>query len=133
LTANNTLLAFLSLFILGLGLERPTLQRPAKIIGSNIATIIQRTQLEQQDSIELIAVFKKTVEPEKARELLDKAGVVYREGMDSSRGKIYFYSTGPKFIITFQTEEEKERFMSQNARRREFHEIYAPNWDARKD
>lgn len=89
--------------------------------------------MEQQDSIELIAVFKKTVEPEQARELLDKAGVVYREGMDSSRGKIYFYSTGPKFILTFQTEKEKGEFISQNARRGEFHEIYTPNWQAQKD
>ena len=89
--------------------------------------------MERQDSIELIAVFKKNVEPEQAREILDKAGVVYREGMDSSRGKIYFYSTGPKFILTFETEEEKEGFISQHARKREFHEIYAPNWDVRKD
>ena len=133
MTANNTLLAFLSLFILGVGLERSTLQTPAKIIESNIATIIQRTQLEQQDSIELIAVFKKNVEPEQARELLDKAGVVYRKGMDSSRGKIYFYSTGPKFILTFQSEEARERFISQHARRSEFHELYVPDWKVQKD
>lgn len=59
------------------------------------------------NKIELIAVFKKEIDLPAAQTILQKTGTTYRKGMDSSRGKLYFYSTGPKFILTFSTEEEK--------------------------
>ena len=89
--------------------------------------------MEQQDTIELIVVFKKTVEPEQANEILDKTGVVYREGMDSSRGKVYFYSTGPKYILTFKTDEDKQAFIKKHKGKRVVHEMYTPDWTKAKD
>jgi hypothetical protein len=81
----------------------------------------------------LIVVFKKDIELEAAQPILDKACVKYREGMDGSRGKLYFYSTGPKFILTFQTELEKERINSEFEKMKEMHEVYTPDWDKCKD
>ncbi|HSY60711.1 MAG TPA: hypothetical protein VK796_02495, partial [Cytophaga sp.] len=66
----------------------------------------------KQDKIELIVVFKEGVGLRSAQAILDRSGVKYREGMDSSRGKLYFYSTGPKFILTFETEQEKESIIA---------------------
>ncbi|MCK7556811.1 hypothetical protein MKQ70_18015 [Chitinophaga sedimenti] len=62
-----------------------------------------------KDKLALIAVFKKEVEAASAEAMLSGLQVKYRKGMDSSRGKLYFYSTGPKFILTFETEADKER------------------------
>lgn len=53
--------------------------------------------------------------------------------MDSSTGKIYFYNTGPKFILTFETDEEKNKFESKYQDLKEVHEIYTPDWNIRKD
>ena len=87
----------------------------------------------KRDNIELIMVFKKEISLRKSKIILNKIGVKYREGMDSSRGKIYFYSTGPKFILTFETEEEKDKFENKYQELNEVHEIYTPDWDKRKD
>ena len=89
---------------------------------------------QENEKNELIVVFKKDVTPDDAESMLKTAGIPkYREGMDSSRGKIYFYSTGPKFILTFDSPEEKEKFMSANKGRDKIHEIYTPDWTKRKD
>ncbi len=85
------------------------------------------------DKIELILVFKKEIGLRKAKMILNKTGVPYREGMDSGRGKIYFYNTGPKFILTFETDEEKNKFESKYQDLKEVHEIYTPDWNIRKD
>lgn len=89
--------------------------------------------LMKEDKIELIAVFKKDIKLETAQSILDNAHVKYREGMDSSRGKLYFYSTGPKFILTFETEQEKEHINSTFNKMKEIHEVYTPDWDKCKD
>jgi len=87
----------------------------------------------KDDKIEFILVFTKNTGLRKAKTILDKIGVTYREGMDSSRGKIYFYNTGPKFILTFETEEEKSEFESKYQDVKEIHEIYTPDWTIQKD
>ena len=89
--------------------------------------------MKRQEKIELVAVFKKDIQPQQAQELLDKIGVKYRKGMDSSRGKLYFYSTGPKFILTFERQSDKETFIAQHAKMEAFHEIYTPDWTKHKD
>lgn len=87
----------------------------------------------EQDKIELILVFKKDIRLQNAQMILDKAGVKYREGMDSGKGKIYFYKTGPKFILTFESEEEKNKFEIEYQILEEIYEIYTPDWEIQKD
>lgn len=92
------------------------------------------TERGENEKIELIVVFKKDVTPDEAESILKTTGVPnYREGMDSSRGKIYFYSTGPKFILTFDMIEEREKFLSANEKDDRIHEMYIPNWKMQKD
>ena len=64
----------------------------------------------KQDEIELILVFKKEISLQKAQIILDKMEVKYIEGIDSSKGMIYVFNTGPKFILTFETKFEKRKF-----------------------
>jgi hypothetical protein len=89
--------------------------------------------MNQHEKIELVAVFKKAIQLKQAQELLEETGVRYRKGMDSSRGKLYFYSTGPKFILTFESQPDKETFIAQYAQMEAFHEIYTPDWTKHKD
>jgi len=86
-----------------------------------------------QDKIELIVVFKKEIGLESAQAILGNAGVNYRKGMDSSRGKLYFYKTGPKFILTFETEQQKETIATGFEKLNEVYEVYTPDWDKCKD
>jgi hypothetical protein len=88
---------------------------------------------KHSDKIELIVVFKKDIELEKAEDILNNAGANHRQGMDSSRGKLYFYSTGPKFILTFEAEQHREKFASDYENLPEIHEIYTPDWTKCKD
>ncbi|MBS1486738.1 MAG: hypothetical protein JST43_04050 [Bacteroidetes bacterium] len=83
--------------------------------------------------IELIIVFTINTREEMAEEILKQANVPYREGMDSSKGKIYFYSTGPKYILTFETKEKKKKFLAEFKNRKEVYEIYEPDWSIQKD
>lgn len=85
------------------------------------------------DKIELVVVFKKGIDLLNAETILNKTGVKYREGMDGSRGKLYFYSTGPKFILTFETELIKENLITEFEKLNEVHEVYTPDWDKCKD
>ncbi len=85
------------------------------------------------DKLELIVVFIKGIEVQKAQILLDKTGIAYRKGMDSSRGKLYFYNTGPKFILTFPSQQEKEKFITDHQNAKAIYELYTPDWTKRKD
>ena len=87
----------------------------------------------KKDKIELIVVFKKDIDLQNAQAILNNTGVKYREGMDSSRGKLYYYSTGPKFILAFETEQRKELINSEFENMIEIHEVYTPDWDKCKD
>jgi hypothetical protein len=88
---------------------------------------------EESGKIELIVVFKKDIGLKAARAILDKSGIKYREGMDSSRGKLYFYKTGPKFILTFETKAEREKFTSAYENAEEVYELYILDWTKQKD
>ena len=83
---------------------------------------------------ELIVVFKKNISEKIAEAFLQSLGIPFREGMDSSKGKIYFYATGGKYILTFQHEQDKASFrMKRYQFLPEIHEIYEPNWEIQKD
>jgi hypothetical protein len=87
----------------------------------------------KNDSIELVVVFKKGIEVQAAQVILDKMGIQYRKGMDSSKGKIYFYNTGSKFIITFGTQLQKEKWITDYQNLPDVYETYTPDWTKRKD
>jgi hypothetical protein len=85
------------------------------------------------ESIALVVVFKKETLEKAAKTIMEKAGYPFHEGMDSSRGKGYFYKTGEKYIILFPLEEEKNTFLKNNKDKSEIYEIYEPDWDKCKD
>lgn len=87
----------------------------------------------QTTPVELMIVFKKEVPMQKAKAILYKSRVKYRERMDSSRGKIYFYRTGPKFVLTFNTLSDKKYFISTHKETKEIFELYTPDWCIQKD
>jgi hypothetical protein len=63
---------------------------------------------------------------------LDEQGQPYRTGMDSSRGKHYFYSTGPKFLVDVQ-KDKISKFMEDLNSQSEIHEVYKADWNILKD
>ena len=83
--------------------------------------------------VELIAVFKKGISKQDAENLLKESGVTYREGMDLSKGKAYFYKTGEKYILVFLNQLEKEKFIKKYEKSEKIYELYTPDWDKRKD
>ena len=51
---------------------------------------------------ELIVVSKKNVAEERSLEVIQSLRIAFRPGMDSSRGKIYFYANGAKIHTHLQ-------------------------------
>ncbi len=83
---------------------------------------------------ELVVVFKKTVTEQQASDLIKSWNVKAREGMDSSRGKLYFYATGDKYILTFDNYDALMDFRGRHYQfLTEVHEIYYADWDKQKD
>ena len=82
--------------------------------------------------IDMVVVFKKEIPIEKAREIMETQNRPYKEGMDSSRGKSYFYKTGPKFIAKIDREEVQE-FIKQLESLSEVYEVYKADWSIIKD
>ncbi len=88
----------------------------------------------REEKNELVIVFKKAVSEEEALKKMNSFEVNFRKGMDSSKGKIYFYNTGSKYIISFENQEQKEKFQYQHYEfLSEIHQIYEPDWDICKD
>ncbi len=82
--------------------------------------------------IEIVVVFKKGVAEARAREILKKLDYPHREGMDSSKDKLYFYKTGPKFILHVPRDEQ-EAVMKRIRALPEVYEVYLPVWKIQKD
>jgi len=88
----------------------------------------------KDDKHELIIVFKKDVAEEQSLKLMESFHVQFRKGMDSSKGKIYFYATGEKYIVTFGNTEEQSEFEKKRYQfSLEIHQIYTPDWNIQKD
>jgi hypothetical protein len=90
------------------------------------------TQKDTSPTIDMIVVFKKNVQVEKANSILFEKGYIFFEGTDSSKGKAYFQNTGPKYIvkvppdkITSFSEEMKNIF--------QVYEVYRADWTIEKD
>lgn len=87
----------------------------------------------ENSEIEAVVVFRKEVPLASAQAVLRNQNLPHREGMDSSRGRIYFYKTGPKFLVTFQSEGERDELMRRMKNESTIFEIYIPDWDIQKD
>ncbi len=83
-------------------------------------------------TIELVVVFKKGISPEEAEATMRSLGRPFREGMDSSRGKIYFYSTGPKFRLPVSPD-EAPALTKRLGKMRQVYEVYKADWNIVKD
>jgi len=86
-----------------------------------------------EESVSLVVIFKKEIAKAKTIEIMEKTLYPYWEGMDSSKGKIYFQKTGEKYHVVFTTEAEREQFLQQYKSTSEIYEIYKPDWDIQKD
>jgi len=83
---------------------------------------------------QLVVVFKNNVTEEQSKAMVASWNVKFHNGMDSSRGKLYFYATGEKYLLTFNSDDELMDFRRLRYQfLPEIHEIYTPNWDIQKD
>jgi hypothetical protein len=83
-------------------------------------------------AIEMCVVFKKDVVLAKAELILESLAYPYRQGGDSSRGRLYGDNTGPKFIVTV-SRAELENFISDIGKQADVYEAYEANWEMSKD
>ncbi len=81
---------------------------------------------------ETVVVFKKGTPPETAKGLLRASGCSFREGSDSSRGKQYFYATGPKFLVAAGVD-GTEKLKRELSGKPEVFEIYEADDSVQKD
>ncbi len=89
--------------------------------------------LKKQKNFQRILVFNKNVSPDLALKQLSGKDIYFLEGMDSSRGKNYFYSTGPKFILNFFSQASMLSFEKVIKKDPLVYEIYPPHWEIQKD
>ncbi|MDP2938711.1 MAG: hypothetical protein Q8O13_01320 [Candidatus Omnitrophota bacterium] len=85
-----------------------------------------------KELIELVVVFKKEVSGEDAKRIIANLSYPSHEGADSSRGKHYFYMTGPKYIIEIP-QSENERIGKRISDIPEVYEVYKADWNIQKD
>jgi hypothetical protein len=97
------------------------------------ATLMDSTNISKKskNGTEMVFVFKKNISKEDAEAFIQKVGLPSHPGADASRGKIYFYSTGPKYIVIVPPAREHDiellRFEPQ------IHEIYPADRTIQKD
>lgn len=95
---------------------------------------LEKYQLPKvRESISVVVVFKKEISEKTANTIMDNLEYPHWEGMDSSKGKKYFYSTGKKFFLLFPSEKEKKEVLKKMKPLKEIHEIYTPDWNIQKD
>lgn len=84
------------------------------------------------NNIEYIIVFKKEVPLSDAELIMKKSELAFTAGSDSSKGKVYFYSTGPKFRIE-STQDNQEKILNYFKSQNQIFEVYEANWNITKD
>ncbi|MBS1647280.1 MAG: hypothetical protein JST67_08060 [Bacteroidetes bacterium] len=87
---------------------------------------------QKAKKIELVVVFHLEVPEAKAQAILEAAGFPYKEGA-AGRGKIYFYSTGPTFIVTFDTKKQQKELEKTHKKTPEIYEMWERDKSKRKD
>ncbi|KOY85784.1 hypothetical protein AD998_06100 [bacterium 336/3] len=97
----------------------------------NFLTDSQLPKLEKTPS--LVVVFKKGIAKNVAKTIMEATKYPYWEGMDSSKGKVYFSKTGEKYHILFPNDAELKAFQERYKNTPEIYEIYIPDWNIQKD
>ena len=99
-------------------------------IQLSVGCTVQNSQrkIDSIDMIDIVIVFKKDITHDQAKMIMDRFNLIYHEGMDSSRGKSYFYKTGPKI-----EPEQKKSLISKLNKYTEIYEVYLANWKIIKD
>ncbi|HZS40301.1 MAG TPA: hypothetical protein VFF06_25895 [Polyangia bacterium] len=82
--------------------------------------------------VEMVVVFNKGVASDRASAVLEQLGWDFHEGSDSSRGKKYFYSHGPQFLVEVP-DAELDRFKRSVKKRSEIFEAYPADRSVQKD
>ncbi|MDO9399166.1 MAG: hypothetical protein Q7T79_00550 [bacterium] len=110
---------------------KQVLEEEGKLVFSDTK---EPTFQEHSEQVELVVVFKKDITFKKADEIMKQAGFTYRQGSDSSRGKMYSQLTGPKFILKFPANKYIDIFRAESYRDiPEIYEIYQADWNIIKD
>lgn len=81
---------------------------------------------------ELAVTFKLKARKREAEDVLKAYNLPFREGADSSRGKLYYYNTGPKFILHVPKDRLGEVTADLKKHPLVF-EVYEPDWTKQKD
>lgn len=84
------------------------------------------------DKPDMVVVFKKGTADDAAEATLKKLGYPFREGSDSSHGKVYFYANGPQFLVTVPPAEQ-DAFAKRCKKEKTIVETWKANWDVQKD
>lgn len=82
--------------------------------------------------VDIVIVFNKDITNDQAKKIMDKFNLIYREGMDTSRGKNYFYKTGPKFIAEIEPNRSNS-LIAKISKYTEIYEVYQADWKIIKD
>lgn len=86
----------------------------------------------QDEPVEFVVVFKKSVATKAAAAIVGAQGPRFRAGGDGSRGKRYFYAAGPQFVVAVDAK-RAERFAAEMRARPEVFEVYKADWSIQKD
>jgi hypothetical protein len=97
----------------------------------NFLTDYELPKLQKTPS--LVMVFKKEIAKNTTQAIMEATKYPYWEGMDSSKGKVYFSKTGEKYHILFPNDTELKAFQEKYKNTREIYEIYIPDWEIQKD
>lgn len=102
------------------------------VITSLIFTGCYLTKKDTSPTVDMIVVFKKNVPVEKANSILFEKGYIFYEGMDSSKGKQYYLTTGPKYIVKVPPE-KVAAFIDETKNIFQVYEVYRADWTIEKD
>ncbi len=108
----------------GTNLEYELTVRVARVEKSLIAEPAPKEQL--------VVVFKKGTPAAQAQALLAKQPHPFHEGSDSSRGKLYFYRAGPRFLVDVPAGAQEALAKSLRASPLVY-EVYRADWNIQKD
>jgi hypothetical protein len=80
----------------------------------------------------IVVAFKKGIPVERAEEVLKKLGRPFHSGSDSSRGKVFFYSHGPQYLVDV-AKDEQPAFLARAKKESTIAEAWVADWSIQKD